>query len=90
MQLCQPKPFGMLDHHHRRIPHIHPDFDHGRRHENLNRPGLEGRHGTFFLSGLQPSMEQSDPSLRKDVALQVFHPWIAALRSTFSDSSTNG
>ena len=52
VQLCQPESFGMFNHHHRRIWNIYPDLDHGCRHEQLNRPGFEGRNSTLLLRRL--------------------------------------
>ena len=36
MQLCQPEPFSVIDHHHTRLGHIDADLHHRCGHENMD------------------------------------------------------
>ncbi len=49
MKLGQAKVLGAVNHHHRGVRHIHPDFNHRGRNENVGIPFGKGLHGGFFF-----------------------------------------
>ena len=55
----------MLDHHHGGVGHIHSDFDHGGRNQNVHLALLEQPHDVFFQIGVQAAMQKLDAQVGK-------------------------
>ena len=60
MQLRQPKAFGVLDHHHGRFRHVHPDLDHGGRDQDIQVGSGERLHHRVLFRAFHSPMHQSD------------------------------
>src|SRR4051794_15481482 len=71
MKLREPHSLGMLDHHQRRVRHVHAHFDYGRRNEQIDLTTPERAHDRGLLVALQTSMDEPDLELRK-IAAQCF------------------
>ena len=56
MQLREPEPLGMLDHHHRRVRDVHADLDDRRRDEQVQLPARKGDHDPVLGLWLHPSV----------------------------------
>ena len=70
MKLRQTKSVCMLDHHHRGVRHVNPDLHHRRGHQQVNLPGLEGRHRPLLLIRFHPAVQQADLEPAKFTILQ--------------------
>src|SRR6266567_7461646 len=71
MELCQAKALGMLYHHYRGVRHVHANFDHGSRDQNLNLALLEEPHDLLFQVRLHPPVQNSDLEVRKNFLAQL-------------------
>ena len=71
MQLRQPEPLRMLDHHDARVRYIDADLDDRRRHEDVEVAAGERVHDPVLLVLFQASVQQRDAVLRKDVLREV-------------------
>ncbi len=71
VQLRQPEPLGMLDHHDRGIGHIDPDLHHRRGDQYLDHPLLIRCHDLFFLFRLHTTVHKPDAKLGQLVRLQL-------------------
>ena len=60
MQLGDPEPIRILDHHHGRVRDVDTNFDDSGGDKNLEFPATEGRHRGFLLLGRQLAVEQTD------------------------------
>ena len=60
MKLRQSEALCILHHHHRRIRHIDPDLDDGRRHEEVDLAREKACHDIFFFCRLHLTMEFPD------------------------------
>ena len=91
MQLRQAEALGVLDDHHRRIRHVDADLHDRGRDENLELAGgkrLPSRApcaSAFIRPCSRPTRYCGNTSCARWSAISV-----AALRSTFADSSTSG
>src|SRR5688572_25650321 len=59
VQLGQPEPLGMLDHHHRGVGYVDSHLDDRGRHQHLHHPGAEPLHYPVALLGPEPAMHQA-------------------------------
>ncbi len=73
MQLRESKPLGMLDHHHRRVRDVDPDFDHAGRDEDVDAVVAERPHRPVALLRLKSPVDQADHQLREDLGEPVRH-----------------
>ena len=60
MELRQTELFGIFNHHHRGIGHIHPHFNERGGKQDLKLIGAKSTHGCFLLPAREPSMDQTD------------------------------
>ena len=60
MQLRQPEPLGMLDHHDGRLGYVDPDLDNGGGDEQPGLAGGEPRHGGILFGALEPAVDKTD------------------------------
>ncbi len=60
VQLRQPQPLRVLDHHQAGVGHVHAHFDYRGRHQQCNLAAFEGRHHGSFLGGLHAPVHQAD------------------------------
>ena len=91
VQLRQSETFGVLDDHDRRVGHVDADLDHGRRDEDVELAADERIHHAILDVLLQTAVQERDAEVRE---IRPATRWsaisVAALRSTFADSSTSG
>ena len=66
MQLREAEALGVLDHHHGRIRHVHADFDHRRRHQNVDFAPAESFHDVFFFLAFHAAVQQADLPIREN------------------------
>ena len=72
MELGEPEPVGVLNHHDRGIGDVQPHFDDRGGHKNVNVSCLEGLHNGGLLIRFHPSVEESQFPRRKFLRLQAF------------------
>ena len=60
MQLRQPEPFGVLDHHDACLRHVDADLDHRRRHQDARRAVGEPRHRPILVGAAHLAVHQRD------------------------------
>ena len=60
MELRQAETLRMLDHHQRRVRHVHADLDHGGCHQHLDLAPGKGVHHLLLLGGFQAAVHQAD------------------------------
>ena len=72
MELGEPEPVGVFNHHDRGIGDVQPHFDDRGRHKDVNFSRLEGMHDGGFLIRLHPSVEEPQVPRRKFLRLQAF------------------
>ena len=61
VELQQPEPVGVLDHHHRRVGHVDAHLDHGRRHQHVDLAGAERGHRRLLLGRRHLAVQQAEP-----------------------------
>ena len=64
VELGQPEPLGMLDHHDARVGDVDPHLDDGRRDQDLDLSLPEPPHDAVPLVALEPPVHQADLQLR--------------------------
>ena len=65
MQLRQAKPFGVLDHHHRRVRNIDTHFDDGRRYQDADAAVSKRAHHFVSFGASHATMYQANAKLLK-------------------------
>ena len=60
MQLRQPELLGVLDHHHRRVGHVHAHLDDRGREQHTDAVGAEVIHHRLLLPRVHPAVQQPD------------------------------
>mmetsp|Transcript_27885 Transcript_27885/g.52103 ORF Transcript_27885/g.52103 Transcript_27885/m.52103 type:complete len:508 (+) Transcript_27885:1055-2578(+) len=73
MELRQTKGLGPLDHHNRRIGHVHAHFDHRGCHQHAGFARLKSRHRRVFLRWRHLPMDQSNDTFTQRRA-EPFEP----------------
>ena len=71
VELAEAEALCVFDDHKGGVGHVHPHFDDGGRHQDLELPSGEGGHDGLLLPGLHLTVEQSHPQLRKDLFLEL-------------------
>jgi hypothetical protein len=71
VKLGEPEALGVLDQHHGGVRHVDPDLDHRGGHQHVDGACLEALHDGILVLAREPTMQESDHKLGKDVALQV-------------------
>ena len=71
MQLAEAEPLGVLDHHHRRVGHVHPHLDHRGGHEDVNVALLEPLHRLLRLVGRELAVGKADGEVPSDQTEQT-------------------
>ena len=88
MQLRQAESVGMLDHHHRRVRHVHADFDDRGRNENLNFAVAETLHHAVFFFAAHAPVQQPHVQFWKNFFDSRSYSAVAAFNSCFDSSIT--
>ena len=72
MQLRQAEAVGVLYDHHRRIGHVHADFDNGSRHQNLRLPSSETLHNRLLFRTRHASAQKLHLPIGENRTLKEF------------------
>ena len=88
MHLRQPKPLRMLDHHHRRIRHIHAHFNHRRRNQHIDLAALKPPHRHFFLIRISRPCSKPNAQPGQLRARSRSYISVADLSGSFGNSSS--
>ena len=60
MQLREPEPLGVLDHHHARLRHVDADFDHRGRDQEPRFARGEALHGAILVGPAHAAVDEVD------------------------------
>ena len=72
VELQQSEMVGVLDHHDRRVRHVDPDLDDGRRHEHVGLAGAERAHRRFLVRRRHLPVQQPEAEVGQLLLPQPF------------------